>query len=123
METIISKAKAVSAVIFAVAFLAIELIPLTFDLIKIMLRLLVVISATLYFVAVKKREPWSFLFWLWAAFLLPVMLIQFLTIGYIGQYVPIEMIIIWGLPTYLALLPFILFGMFRYFKRVIAEMY
>jgi len=123
METIISKARAVSAVLFAVAFLTIELIPLTFGLIRIMLRLLAIISAILYFVAVKKREPWNFLFWFWSAFLFPVLLSQFLLMGYIGQYIPTELISTWGLPTYLMLLPFILLGMSKYFKRIMVEMY
>lgn len=122
MIAIISKARAVSAVIFAVAFFVIELVPLTLDFVKMMLRLLVVVSAMLYFVSIKKGELWNFLFWLWSAFVLPVAVIQFLLMGYIGQYVPVEMIATWGLPTYFMLLLATLWGVFKYFKRVMAEM-
>lgn len=123
MQSLVSKAKAVSAVVFAVAFLAIEVVPLNLELIRITLRVLVVVSAILHFVAMKKREPWHFLSWFWSAFLLPVFLFQFLLIGYLGQYVSVEIIATWGLPTFFVLLPSILFGMFIYFNRVMAELH
>lgn len=121
MRDLISKAVAISAVIFCLMWTLVEIFPMGY-LIKVALRALALTTGVLYLMARMKNGFWISISWLWSAFFLPVFSIEILMIGYLYQFVSVEIIMAWGVPVFLGMLPLIIWIMMKHFRSVILEM-
>ena len=120
MTDLNKKANYISAIVLGLLWLVLELLPMDSP-IKLVARSLVVFTAVLGYVAYEKKEPWNLIFWLWSAFFLPLFSIQFLTVVFLGFFVSVEIIAVWGIPIFLSLMPSTLWVMMKWFKGVFAD--
>lgn len=117
------KANYISAIALGLFWLILEVFPIDYPLAKLVVRSLAVLTALLGFIALAKKGPWSLVSWLWSAFFLPLFSIEFLTMVFLGFFVSVEIIAVWGFPIFLSLMPPTLWGMMKWFRSVFAETY
>lgn len=122
MSKLKTKAKAVSALLYAILYAIGVAVPLSHITIML-IALSIVLSAFSHFLAEMKNTKWSIFAWIWSAFCLPYILSQALLFDYLTQYVTVESLITWGPAVYLAILPFAIAIMFKHLKLVATEMY
>ena len=115
------KAKAVSALLFAILSAIAVAVPLSHITIML-IALSAVLSAISHFLAVIKNRTWGMFAWIWSTFCLPYILSQVLVFDYLTQYVTVESLITWGPAVYLAILPIAIAIMFKHLKLVAREM-
>lgn len=123
MSDLNSKTKAVSEIVFGVIALLFLLLPNKYIIIQVMICFLALFTAILHFIALKRKGLWNLFSWVWSAFFLPLLSIEILAMGYIGQFFSAETIGVWGLPVFLSLILPITWVLMKYFRTVFSEMY
>ena len=113
MSKITTKIKAVSGFLFLLVFTVIKYLPLNqeFNYLSSILDGLAIVTGALYLTAVFKNKPiLTNITWVWSAFFLPICCIEILSMFFLSQYVPFEILRIWGLPVSYVVLPFLVSG-------------